>query len=142
HIFGFRSSKALLFAEKCGVAFQLTNILRDVREDAALGRVYLPAEDLLRFGVSFDQLRSGSENEHFRELMRFECGRARACYDESAPLLNLVQPRSRRSLWALREIYLRLLARLERSNFSVLTRRINVPTRTKIALLIRASMMH
>jgi 15-cis-phytoene synthase len=138
HIFGFRSVKALLLAEKCGVAFQLTNILRDIREDAGLGRVYLPAEDLVRFGVSANQLRSGKEDGHFRELMRFEAERARRCYEESAPLMGLIHPKSRRSLWALRQIYLRLLARIEKADYSVLSRRINVPTRTKITLLLRA----
>ncbi len=140
HIFGFQSVRALLLAEKCGVAFQLTNIMRDVREDAEVGRVYLPAEDLRRFGVSMEQLRSGSETEQFRELMRFEGSRARALYDESAPLLDLIQPKSRRSLWALREIYLGLLMRIEKANYGVLSRRINVPTRTKIALLLWAFM--
>jgi phytoene synthase len=138
HIFGFESVRALLLAEKCGIAFQLTNIMRDVREDAEVGRVYLPAEDLQRFGVSVEQLRCGTENEQFRELMRFQGNRARACYDESAPLLNLIQPKSRRSLWALRDIYLRLLVRIEKANYAVLRRRINVPTRTKVMLLLRA----
>jgi 15-cis-phytoene synthase len=138
HIFGFESVKALLLAEKCGIAFQLTNILRDVREDASLGRVYLPQEDLKRFGVPVEQLRSGVEDERFRDLMRFEAGRARAYYEESARLSNLIRPKSRRSLWALREIYLRLLARIENSNYSVLRRRINVPTSTKIKILLRA----
>ncbi len=138
HIFGFESTRALLLAEKCGVAFQLTNILRDVREDAGLNRIYLPAEDLAQFGVDADQLKSGVEDENFRKLMRFEASRARRLYEESAPLLDMTQPKSRRSLWALREIYLRLLTKLEDAEFSVLSQRINVPTRTKIALLLRA----
>jgi phytoene synthase len=138
HIFGFRSSKALLLAEKCGVAFQLTNILRDVREDAGMGRIYLPLEDLTRFQVPVEQLLSGKEDVPFRELMRFEAKRARAYYDESAPLSELIEPRSRRSLWALRQIYSRLLTKIEDANYSVLSRRIQVPTRTKIALLLRA----
>lgn len=138
HIFGFESVKALLLAEKCGVAFQLTNILRDVREDAELGRVYLPREDLDMFSVPFDQLRSGKEDDGFRDLMRFEAARARAYYRESVGLFDLIAQKSRRSLWALCEIYLRLLSRIERSNYSVLSRRINVPTRTKVTLLVRA----
>lgn len=138
HIWGFESPKALLLAEKCGIAFQLTNILRDVREDAELGRVYLPSEDLQRFLVTPDQLRSGSEDDAFRELMRFEAARARKYYEESAPLLQLISKRSRRSLWALQAIYMSLLARLEKGNFAVLRRRINVPTHTKIAILLRA----
>lgn len=142
HIFGYQSVKALLLAEKCGIAFQLTNILRDVREDALLGRVYLPKEDLARFAVPVEQMRSGKEDDHFRELMRFEAERAREYYEESAPLLKLIEPKSRRSLWALRAIYLRLLSRIEKANYSVLSRRINVPKRTKLALLLRALLIY
>ncbi len=138
HIWGFSSARALLLAEKCGIAFQLTNILRDVREDALLGRVYLPAEDLKRFGVTEEQLKSGVENDAFRSLMSFEAGRAKSYYDESAALLPLIEKKSRRSLWALRKIYIDLLARLQAANFNVLSRRINVPTAAKIAILLRA----
>ena len=138
HIFGFQSPRALLLAEKCGVAFQLTNILRDVREDAETGRVYLPAEHLKRFGVPIEQLRSGQEDERFRDLMRFEAGRARNLYMESEPLMNLIDAKSRRSLWALREIYLRLLGKIEAADYNVLTRRIAVSKPAKIALLLRA----
>jgi len=138
HIFGFNSVKALLLAEKCGIAFQLTNILRDVREDAEAGRTYLPLEDLDRFGVTVEQLRSGKEDDAFRRLMGFESARAEAYYDDSEPLMNMIHPKSRRSLWALREIYLHLLARLKRSDFAVLSRRINVPAHTKVTLLLRA----
>lgn len=141
HIFGFRSIKALLLAEKCGIAFQLTNILRDVREDAGLGRIYLPKEDLDRFGVTPDQLRSGTEDGGFRELMRFEAARAWAYYRESDPLEGLIEQKSRSSLWALREIYQRLLRRIEAAHYAVLTRRINVPTRTKLALLFKAFLL-
>jgi phytoene synthase len=138
HIFGFQSVKALLLAEKCGIAFQLTNILRDVREDAELRRVYLPKEDLDRFGITADQLRLGKENDNFRQLMQFEAKRAWAYYRESAPLGQMIDKRSRPSLWALREIYQRLLRRIEAADYSVLSRRINVPTRTKLALLAKA----
>jgi phytoene synthase len=141
HIFGFDSIKALLLAEKCGVAFQLTNILRDVREDAELGRVYLPVEDLQRFGISVEQLQSGSEDKHFREFMRFESARARQYYQESAALSELIDKGSRPSLWALREIYQRLLSRIEAADYSVLSRRINVPTRTKLGLLLKAFLL-
>jgi len=138
HIFGFESVRALLLAEKSGVAFQLTNILRDVREDADMGRVYLPREDLRRFGVNAEQLRLGMENDRFRSLMKFEASRAWACFEESEPLSTLVDPRSRRSLWALREVYKRLLERIEKANYAVLNKRISVPKRTKILLMLRA----
>lgn len=138
YIFGFDSVKALMLAEKCGIAFQLTNIIRDVREDADLGRVYLPAEDLERFGVTVDQLKHGVETDRFREFMRFEAERARKYYDESAGLGKLIRKQNRPSLWALRQIYMRLLSRIETSGYSVLSRRINVPARIKIGLLLKA----
>lgn len=141
HIFGFQSARALLLAEKCGVAFQLTNILRDVREDAQAGRIYIPAEDLRRFNVSVEQLRSGREDEHFRELMRFEAARAREYYAESEPLLDMIDPKSRRSLWALREIYLRLLQKIEHANYNVLRRRIALGRPAKLSLLLRAFLL-
>ena len=138
HIFGFRSSKALMLAEKCGIAFQLTNILRDVREDAEMDRIYLPQEDLVRFDVTREQLRSGVEDEHFQALMRYEASVARSYYEASAPLMDLVEPKSRRSLWALRAIYMRLLSTIEANGYKVLERRISVPKAVKIALLLRA----
>jgi phytoene synthase len=138
HIFGFDSPAALPLAEKCGVAFQLTNILRDIREDAGLGRIYLPAEDLRRFGVTEEDLRAGKRSPAFVELMRFEAARARAFYDESRPLLDLVSRRSRPSLWALLEIYSRLLERIERSGYDVFERRIRLSTGEKAAIVLRA----
>lgn len=136
HIFGFQSQRALLLAEKCGIAFQLTNILRDVREDAELGRIYLPLEDLRRFKVPLEQLRQGVEDAQFVELMRFEAARAAAYYRESEPLGGMIEKRSRRSLWALRRIYTTLLQRLEAADFKVLTKRINVPTSRKLTILL------
>ena len=134
HIFGFHSPEALPLAEKCGIAFQLTNILRDVREDRENRRVYIPAEDIRRFGADLC-----TRDEKFIGLLGFEAQRARRYYDESRPLIELVDKRSRASLWALIEIYRRLLDRIERSNFDVLSRRIRVPAWEKIAILIRAA---
>jgi 15-cis-phytoene synthase len=138
HIFGFDTRSALPLAEKCGVAFQLTNILRDIREDAALDRVYLPAEDLRRFGVSEDDLRAGNRNEAFLRMMRFEAARARAYYNESQPLLDLIHPRSRPSLWALVTIYSSLLERIERSNYDVFRRRVRLSALEKSWIVVRA----
>jgi phytoene synthase len=138
HIFGFTSPDALPLAEKCGIAFQLTNILRDVREDAGLGRVYLPAEDLARFGVAVDDLKNARRTEQFGRLMEFETGRARRYYRESAPLLDLVQPESRPSLWALIAIYSRLLDHLVESHYDVLMRRISLSSLEKTWIVLRA----
>jgi phytoene synthase len=137
HIFGFDTRSALPLAEKCGVAFQLTNILRDIREDAERGRIYLPAEDLDRFGVSEDDLRSGNRSEAFLRLMRFEGQRARAYYDESQPLLDLIHQRSRSSLAALITIYSSLLDRIESSNYDVFARRVRLSTWEKSWIVMR-----
>ena len=134
HIFGFDSPEALGLAEKCGVGFQLTNILRDVREDYEKGRVYIPAEDIERFGADLR-----SYDDRFLSLMRFEADRARRYYEESAPLVGLVHKRSRASLWALIEIYRRLLGRIERSNFQVLERRISLPAWEKMGIVLQAA---
>ena len=125
HIFGFESSRALQLAEKCGIAFQLTNIIRDVKEDEEKGRCYLPAEDRARFPV-------------LRDLLAFEAARANQYYAESAPLVGMVEPGSRASLWALIEIYRRLLRRIERSNYDVLTQRIRLSTWEKMAVVAEA----
>jgi 15-cis-phytoene synthase len=138
HIFGFDTRRALPLAEKCGIAFQLTNILRDIREDAERERIYLPREDLCRFDVSGEDLRSGKHTEAFVRLMRFEAARARSYYEESMPLLDLVHPRSRSSLWALITIYSRLLERIERTGYDVLSRRVRLSALEKSWILARA----
>jgi 15-cis-phytoene synthase len=136
HIFGFDSPEALPLAEKCGIAFQITNILRDIREDAERGRVYVPTEDLRHFNTD---LRTKDEN--FVRLMRFEAGRAREYYEASRSLIDMIHKRSRPSLWALIQIYRRLLERIERSNFDVLSRRISLPVWEKLSIVARAAVM-
>jgi phytoene synthase len=138
HIFGFNSPEALKLAEKCGVAFQLTNILRDVREDAGNGRVYLPEEDLARFGVGQEALSAGTVSENLRELLAFEAARAHGYYRESAPLIEMVSPHSRASLRALIGIYSRLLDRITDSGYEVLTERVRVPAWEKVWILARS----
>ncbi len=140
HIFGFKSPDALPLAEKCGIAFQLTNILRDIREDAGRARIYIPAEDLERFHVYRDDLAEGKRTEEFVALMEFETARAKAYYKESAPLVKLVDSQTRSSLWALIEIYSRLLARIESTNYDVLSRRIELSAREKLAIIAKAAL--
>src|SRR6202030_3335773 len=113
HVFGFRDSRALDLAEKLGLAFQLTNIIRDVHDDYALGRVYLPDEDLAQFHVSLADFARMEATLGVRELLRFEAERAWQCYDEGAALLNLIEPESRGALWLLVHTYSALLARIE-----------------------------
>lgn len=137
HIFGFESAEALLLAEKCGIAFQLTNIIRDVREDAANDRIYLPAEDLARFGVTPDELARAEDSSRFRNLIAFEAARAQEYYDQSRPLIALVDPKSQSSLWALIEIYRRLLGRIVSARCDVLSRRVSLPGWEKMWIVAR-----
>jgi 15-cis-phytoene synthase len=138
HIFGFDSPQALPLAEKCGIAFQLTNILRDIREDVERGRVYLPVEDLERFGVGREDLARGNRNQRFLDLMRFETERARAYYVESKPLIGMVHARSRPSLRALISIYAGLLNRIEQSEYDVFSRRVRLSAIEKSWAVLRA----
>lgn len=140
HIFGFESPLAPPLAEKCGVAFQLTNILRDIGEDAERGRIYLPAEDLESFGVSAEELRAGRRSARFIELMRFEAARARAYYEESMPLVGLVHRGSRPALRALIRIYSRLLERIEESNYDVFSHRVSLSGLEKTWIVARAGL--
>ncbi len=141
HIFGFDSATALPLAEKCGIAFQLTNILRDVhREDTGLGRgTYIPSEDLDRFGVRLEDLKQSRRTEVFDHLMEFEIARARNYYMESAPLIELIHEDSRASLRALIAIYDGLLERIAESPSDVLIRRISLSTVDKVWIVLRAA---
>ena len=139
HIFGFEDPQALQLAERCGVAFQLTNILRDVREDAEHGRVYLPSEDLERFGVDPRELAGAAISPALRSLLAFEAERARAYYEESRPLMEMVDSGSRASLKALIGIYSRLLERISDSGYDVLRARVRVPAWEKLWILARCA---
>ncbi len=141
HIFGFKDGLAKQHAQHCGVAFQLTNILRDVREDAQMGRIYLPKEDLERFHYSPDDLRNGVFNERFLQLMAFEAGRAEQYYLQGRQLLPLVEESSRPSLWAMMEIYNSLLRKIIRRGYDVFGERIHLSRREKTTIVLRALYM-
>jgi len=138
HVFGFDDPKAPDLAEKLGIAFQLTNILRDVSGDLAMGRVYLPAEDLTRFGCSAEELARGVVTPSVRELMRSEAERAWQFYAEGSRLLPLVHKDSRAALWALTRIYSALLARIEERDFDVFSSRVRLTATEKAGILLRA----
>jgi phytoene synthase len=122
YVFGFSDPRAPELAEKLGIAFQLTNILRDLPRDVRMGRVYLPQEDLQRFSCSRDTLsREISDAPAFQSLMRFEADRAWQFYGEGWPLLSLVSDDSRAALWALARIYSGVLAKIETRNYDVLS---------------------
>ncbi|HEV2205477.1 MAG TPA: squalene synthase HpnC, partial [Candidatus Acidoferrales bacterium] len=137
HVFGFSDPKVPDLAERLGLAFQLTNILRDVRSDFEMGRVYLPEEDLQRFGCKPHDL-AGPLTPQLRELLAFEADRAWACYEEGASLIDKVDADSRATLWALVRTYSSLLARIEERDFDVFSSRVSVSSAEKIRFLLMA----
>jgi phytoene synthase len=138
HIFGFNDPKALDLAEKLGLAFQLTNIIRDVREDFSKGRVYLPEEDLVRYGVTEQDLGRREATLGVRELLRFEADRAWKLYEEGSQLLGLVEEDSRGTLWLLVHTYSALLARIESVDFAVFGERVRLSKPEKMMLMAKA----
>jgi phytoene synthase len=137
-VFGYRNPATRVYAAKLGLAFQLTNIIRDVREDAERGRIYLPLEDLRRFRVTEAELLEGVYNDRFRALMAFESLRARNYYREAAQALPPEDRLSMLSAEAMRLIYSALLDRIVRSDYRVFDRRYRLSTPLKLYLVGRA----
>jgi phytoene synthase len=142
HIWGFSGEAAIELAGKCGLAFQLTNILRDVREDAARGRVYLPAEDLRRFDYTADELRRGVCDERFGCLMRFEAERAEAYYRAAAGLHAHLYADGRRIYYAMFHTYYRLLQKIRRLDLASPTQRVKLAGWEKVHMAARALLPH
>ena len=136
-IFGYRDPKAEKLAEETGVAFQLTNIIRDVKEDGELGRMYLPSADLAKFGVNATALSNGNAAEAFRPVLQFEADRARKLYYAASDLLPLIDDDSQPALWTLVEIYRRLLERIAQRNYDVFTERVRLSTGEKLGILAK-----
>jgi 15-cis-phytoene synthase len=138
-IFGYSDPAAEKLAEETGIAFQLTNILRDVAEDAARNRVYLPLEDLAAHNVTLDSLlhrtASGPPTAQERALLADIAARAEKFYESAKKLLPLIDRESRPALWVLVRIYHRLLIHIRRANYDVFSRRISVPTYQKLEIL-------
>jgi 15-cis-phytoene synthase len=137
-IFGYRNPSAKIYAENLGLALQLTNILRDVREDAARGRIYLPLEDLARFNVTEDEILGGVYSSNFVSLMDFEARRARQLYAAAQMALAAEDRSTLLTAEAMRLIYGALLARIIKSNYRVLDRRHRLSAPHKLYLVGRA----
>ncbi len=139
-IFGYRDPATRAYAVSLGIALQLTNIIRDVGADLRQGRIYLPVEDLVRFGVTEEALRQGRVTPPVRELLRFECGRARDYYERAAAGLPEVDARSLVAAEIMGGIYFEILRRIEEAGYDVFSSRIRVPRphRALIALRIWA----
>ncbi len=126
HIWGFRDESAKEYAILAGIAFQLTNILRDLGEDAARGRIYLPAEDLQRFGYDREQLLRGDCNRHFKEMMEFQVSRARDYYQQAWPLVPMLSPPGRAVFLVMARTYRSLLDAMEKQDYDVFTKRVRL----------------
>ncbi|PZS02099.1 MAG: phytoene synthase [Pseudonocardiales bacterium] len=124
---GVEESGAAPYAAKLGIAFQLTNFIRDVGEDLARGRIYLPEEDLARYGVDRDRLARGIADGPIRNLLSFEIERAREIYAAARPGIAMLHPQSRDCVEAACCLYSRILDAVERADYDVLRRRVSVP---------------
>ncbi len=135
HVFGYRDPEAEPLAERCGLAFQLTNIIRDVKEDASLGRIYLPAEDLAQFGLSASELLANPDPARFRSLLALEADRAREFYASGDQLIPYISEDSQPALWVLVNIYRRLLERIAEKQYDVFTARVALSRWEKLRIL-------
>ena len=134
HVFGFTQPKAVDLAEKTGIAFQMTNILRDLVEDAGRDRIYLPLEDLKNLSVSEAQLLAGKDSPLLRELVKFEVERTKKYYEAGRELVPLIVPESRDALGSLVAIYQSLLQEIEKRDYDVFSARVSLSATQKMSL--------
>jgi 15-cis-phytoene synthase len=137
HVFGYRDPDAEPLAERCGLAFQLTNIIRDVKEDASMGRVYLPAEDLAKFNLSGTDLLARPDPARFKPLLALEADRAREFYAAGDELIPFVSEDSQPALWVLVNIYRSLLEKIAAKQYDVFTARVALTRWEKIRILAK-----
>jgi phytoene synthase len=145
-IFGYEDSKAEFLAEDCGLAFQLTNIIRDVKEDASMGRIYIPEEDLARTNLTAANfssllLQDPAQAQQLRPALEYEAERARKYYESAKWLMELIEEDSRAALWVLVEIYSRLLQKITDRNYDVLTERVRLTLWEKLKVLSRGFLL-
>ena len=136
-IFGYEEPSAERYAEDMGIALQLTNVLRDIKEDAERDRIYIPQDEMAEFGYGEDDLARGVINDRFKALMEFQVDRARSYYERSRPLFDLVEPEARACLRGLHTAYGAILERIERNGYDVFSRRIGLSRREKFAIAAR-----
>ena len=137
HVFGYCDPAAEPLAEQCGLAFQLTNIIRDVKEDAAMGRVYLPEEDLAKFGLSAAGLLSTPDAARFRPLLALEADRAREFYQAGDQLIPYISEDSQPALWVLVNIYRKLLEKIAARQYDVFSGKITLTVPEKLRVLAK-----
>jgi phytoene synthase len=136
-IFGYEKAETLEYAEALGIAMQLTNILRDVKEDAAMGRIYLPQEDLEKFSVSDEQIFANRIDENFVRLMKFEIARAREYYQKAERGIPLLEKDTRFTVLLAARLYSKILDEIEKQNYDVFKKRAHTTKLQKIFAIPR-----
>ena len=136
-VFGYRDPAAEPLAERVGLAFQLTNIIRDVKEDASVGRVYLPEEDLNKFGVPVSALSGSIDPAVLRPLLAMEADRAREYYRAGEELIPMVEEDSQPALWVLMTIYRRLLEKIALREYDVFSGKVSLTVKEKLGILAK-----
>ena len=136
-IFGYKNDRTLQYAINLGIALQLTNIVRDVRSDALLGRIYIPLEDFERFGYTEQDLLGSVYNDAFKRLMRFETQRARTYYERARASLASEDHRAFFAARIMDKIYYRILDKIERRAFAVFEEKISISAFSKLIIALR-----
>jgi phytoene synthase len=135
YILGYSNNSAFYYAEKLGVAMQLTNILRDISEDMLNGKIYLPLDELDKFGVSEEDILDENFFDNFYNLMSFQIDRARKYYDAANPGIGLLEKESRFAISSASKIYSGILNKIENNGLSPFFGRVFVPAKTKLTIL-------
>lgn len=134
---GYEDQRAVEYAVDLGIAMQLTNVVRDVAEDAGNGRIYLPLDEITRFGYSEQELIAGEVNNSFRDLIKFQVERARRYFENGKNLFPLLDRRSRACPQVMAEVYTGILDKVEEADYDVITNRVRLSRRTKLSLAAR-----
>ncbi len=133
HVFGFRNDEAFGYAVDLGIAMQMTNILRDIKEDSLQGRIYLPAEEMKMFGYTEDELMRQTQNSSFRELMEYQVKRAADYYDVADKGISMLERDSRVAVGLMSRNYRKILNVIKENDFNIFSKRVYVPIHRKLA---------
>ncbi len=136
HVLGYKDELAFGYAKQLGIAMQLTNILRDIKEDKNMGRIYLPQKDLVRFGVLEQDILKEKVTPQLKELMKFQIERADHYYTEAMPGISLLETESQYAIYSAAKIYRGILRKIEEHNYNPFLSRVFVPSSQKIGILL------
>ncbi len=136
HVLGYKDERAFDYAKRLGIAMQLTNILRDIKEDKEVGRIYLPQRELIRFGVSKQDILAEKMTPQLKALMKFQIERADCYYDEAIPGISLLETESQYAIYSAAKIYRGILRKIEARDYNPFLGRVFVPSMQKIGILL------